>query len=215
MLLGCMDLLTLFALIAGIIIIGYFAELLFKKTHIPDVLLLIGVGIAIRFFFPIIDPLEFGMSATLFTTFALIYLLFQGALAIDFDSLFKSVKSASLLTIVSFVFTTLTASILSIILLGFSIPLALLFGMILGGTSSAVVIPLVKILPLQKKYGSSLILESAISDVLCIVGAMTLMNIILSGQITTEEVFKNLVSSFSLAIIIGAVAGLIWVFTIF
>jgi NhaP-type Na+/H+ or K+/H+ antiporter len=94
-----MELLTLFAIIAGIIIIGYFAELLFKKTHIPDVLILIAIGIGIRYFFPAINPLEFGMSATLFTTFALIYLLFQGALAIDFDSLFKSVKSASLLTV--------------------------------------------------------------------------------------------------------------------
>lgn len=210
-----MDPLTIFAIISGIIIIGYFAELLFKKTGIPDVLILIGIGILLRHFFENVHPESFGSGASLFATFTLIYLLFQGALAIDFKTLFSSVKEATALTFISFIFTTIITSILSIFLFGFSIQLSLLFGMILGGISSAVVIPLVRMLPLNKKHASTIVLESAISDVLCIIGAMTMINIIVSGQITGAEVFKNIITSFSLALIVGAVIGTLWTFTLF
>lgn len=210
-----MDALTTFALIAAIIIIGYFSELLFKRTGVPDVLILIAIGVVLRYFFEAVHPENFGGGASLFATFALIYLLFQGALAIDFKTLFQSVKEASKLTILSFLFTVLITSGLAMILFGFSIKLALLFGMIVGGTSSAVVIPLVRMLPINKKHGSALMLESAISDVLCIVGSMTMINIILSGEVSGAEVFKNILSSFSLAIIVGGIIGLLWVFTLF
>jgi NhaP-type Na+/H+ or K+/H+ antiporter len=210
-----MDTLTTFAVVAAIIIIGYFSELLFKKTGIPDVLILIAIGITLRHFFDAVHPENFGGGASLFATFALIYLLFQGALAIDFKTLFQSVKEASKLTILSFIFTVIITTGLTIILFGFDIKLALLFGMIVGGTSSAVVIPLVRMLPINKKHASALMLESAISDVLCIVGSMTMINIIISGEVSGAEVFKNILSSFSLAIIVGGIIGLLWVFTLF
>lgn len=210
-----MDALVTFALISAIIIIGYFSELLFKKTGIPDVLVLIGIGISLRYFFDAIHPENFGASANLFATFTLIFLLFQGALKIDFKTLFKSVTEATKLTIISFLFTVIITSGLSILLFGFNIQLAILFGMIVGGTSSAVVIPLVNMLPINKKEGSTLMLESAISDVLCIVGAMTMINIIVSGEVSGAMVFKDILSSFSLAIIVGGIIGLLWVFTLF
>jgi potassium/hydrogen antiporter len=210
-----MDILATFALISAIILIGYFAELLFKKTGIPDVLILIGIGITLRYFFEPIHPENFGGGASLFATFALIYLIFQGAMAIDFKTLFNSVKEASKLTIISFIFTVIITTGLTMLLFGFDIYLALLFAMIVGGTSSAVVIPLVRMLPINKKHGSALMLESAISDVLCIVGAMTMMNIILSGEVSGAEIFKSILSSFSLALIVGGIIGLSWVFTMF
>src|SRR6056297_2504602 len=128
-----MDALVTFALISAIIIIGYFSELLFKKTGIPDVLVLIGIGISLRYFFDAIHPENFGASANLFATFTLIFLLFQGALKIDFKTLFKSVTEATKLTTISFLFTVIITSGLSIILFGFNIQLAILFGMIVGG----------------------------------------------------------------------------------
>ncbi|MCC7574545.1 cation:proton antiporter [Candidatus Woesearchaeota archaeon] len=210
-----MNTLTMFTIIAAIIIIGYFSELLFKRTGIPDVLILITIGIFLRHYFEIIHPDNFGGGASLFATFTLVYLLFQGAMAIDFKTLFNSVKEASLLTIISFVFTVIITSILSMILFGLNIQLALLFGMIVGGISSAVVIPLVNMLPLNKKHGSTLMLESAISDVLCIVGAMTMMNIILSGEISGTQIFKEIISSFSLALVVGGIIGVAWIFTLF
>ena len=63
---------------AGLVILfGYLAEFLFKKFFIPDVLFLIIIGYILG---PdisgLIDPSGLGLSASIFTTFTLLFLLF-------------------------------------------------------------------------------------------------------------------------------------------
>lgn len=206
-----MEIISVFGILAAIIFIGFIAEVIFRKTNIPDVLILILLGILIGPVYEFVSPDSFGFSAQLFTTFALVFILFQGALSIDFKTLFRSLSSAIELTIFTFILTVLMVTGVGM-LLGFAWEMALLLGMILGGTSSAIVIPLVKNIDISEKYGLSLNLESAISDVLCIIGTITIIDILIEGQIVASGVFKNVLSSFSLALIVGTIAGLIWIF---
>jgi NhaP-type Na+/H+ or K+/H+ antiporter len=84
------EVISVFAIIAALVILGFLAEILFRKTRIPDVLLLIGAGILIATGFGWASIESFGFGAQLFTTFALVFILFQGALNIDFRALFHS-----------------------------------------------------------------------------------------------------------------------------
>jgi NhaP-type Na+/H+ or K+/H+ antiporter len=208
-----MSVLNTFAVIAAIIILGYITELIFKKTGIPDVLFLIGTGILLNTGFGWVSPNDFDVGAQLFATFALVFLLFQGSLNIDFKSLFRSFSSVAKLTFISFLLTVVTATgIMMLVFPSWGFPLALLAGMILGGTSSAVIIPMIAPMDnLQKRHKLILTLESAISDVLCIVGALTVITVIVTGQVSAAGVFKNVLSSFALALFVGAIFGLIWV----
>ena len=81
-----MDVVFAFAALGAIIIIGFFSALAFEKTKIPDVIVLIIIGlifgpIAITFF-----NVEFVSSSALnavapyFTSFALVIILFDGGL---------------------------------------------------------------------------------------------------------------------------------------
>jgi cell volume regulation protein A len=205
-----MEVISIFGVIAAIIALGFFSEQIFKKTNIPDVLILIIVGIIIGSFLQWARPDDFGAGSTLFTTFALVFILFQGALNLDFRTLLNSLFSTVKLTVLSFVFTVIVVTSIVYVLFG-DFMLAILVGMILGGTSSAVVIPLVKNLSMRKEYGLVLTLESAISDVLCIVGAITIINIHLTQQIVASGIFKTVLSSFALAILVGGVVGFIWI----
>ncbi|MCF7859226.1 MAG: cation:proton antiporter [Candidatus Cloacimonetes bacterium] len=207
-----MDVLSILAVFTGIIIIGYFSELLFKKTRIPDVLILILIGVLLRYGLGWVTPESLGEGTQIFATFTLVFLLFQGSLSIDFKTLFNSLKGATLLTISSFFLTVIIIGILSMILFQFTFTNALLLGLILGGTSSAVVIPLVKSLPLGKKQGSTLTLESAISDVLCIIGSITMINILTTGDVSGIGVAGDILSSFALALFFGSILGIIWVY---
>ena len=201
---------SIFLIFAGIIFLGYFAELLFKKSRIPDVLFLILAGVLLSSVFGIVGPDDFGLEATIFVNFALLYLLFQGSLNLDFRTLFASLRGAGALTVISFIFTVTIVTGLAMLIFGFSFIMALLLGFMLGGTSSAVVIPLVSQLPILKKYKSVLTIESAISDVLSIVGALTVITIITTGQVSGASVVKGVVGSFSVALVLGVVAGLLW-----
>jgi len=203
-----------FIIFAGIIFLGYIAEILFKKTRIPDVLFLIIAGILLGSVFEIVDTTSFGFIATVFVNFALIFLLFQGSLSLDFKTLFASLQGALLLTTISFIITVSVVTLASMLFFQLPFLLALLFGMMLGGTSSAVVIPLVAQLPLDKKIKSILTLESSISDVYSIVGALTVMSIILTGELSGAGVVSSVISSFAIALFIGGIVGLLWTVTI-
>jgi len=173
-------------------------------------LLLILIGIIIGNFFRWVDPQSFGDGAKLFSTFALIFILFQGALSIEFKSLIKSLSNTLNLTVISFFLTLIVVFSISF-LLGYPISISLLLGTILAGTSSAVVIPLVQNIDIRNKYGLVLTLESAISDVLCIIGTITILKVLKTGEIIPSLIFQNILSSFVLAIIVGAGVGFIWV----
>lgn len=207
-----MDILAIFAVIAAIVFIGFFAEIIFKKYNIPDVLLLIFVGIIIGSYLKWANQSTFGNSTELFTTFALIFLLFQGALSIDFKTLLKSLSSTVKLTILSFLFTVVIVFLIANVFLGYDFMISILMGMILAGTSSAVVIPLVSNVEIKEKHGLVLTLESAISDVLCIIGTVTVLEVINTGKVVASGIFHNVLASFSLALIVGTIIGIGWVF---
>ena len=205
-----MDVVIIFGVLCAIIFLGFIAEIIFKRTNIPDVLILICVGIFLSAGFGVVNGDTFGEGAKLFTTFALIFILFQGALSIDFKNLFSSVGKSAMLTIVSFFLTVLFVTPVAYLIFE-NILISMLVGMILGGTSSAVVIPLVNSLNISEKNKLVLTLESAISDVLVIVGALTILQIIQTGSIEASNIFQTLLTSFSLAIVVGVILGTFWI----
>lgn len=205
------DVISVFAVITGIIFLGFFAEILFKKTNIPDVLLLIFVGIFIGTFLNWIDVETLGDGTRLFTTFALVFILFQGALSINFKTLLEALGPTVSLTLLNFIFTVTAVSGVAYFILDYSLLLSMLVGTILGGTSSAVVIPIVHNLTgVKEKYKLTLTLESALSDVLCIVGTLTILQILLTGEVVASNIFNSILTSFALALIVGVAFGIAW-----
>ena len=86
-------------------------------------------------------------------------------------------------------------------------------GFILGGTSSAVVIPIVKGLDCSESTTSILTLESAITDVLCIIGTVGIATGIAGeAAVNTEKLVQHAALSFALALVFGIAAGVVWSF---
>lgn len=203
-----MEVFTAF-IVAGIVIFfGFIGDSIFKHTNIPDVLLLILVGVLLGPVFRIISIEFFSPVTTLFTTFALVFILFEGAVNINIQYLIRGIPRGFLLTILGFV---VSVAIITLISLTF-LPLhqSLLLGTILGGTCSAVVIPMVRRLKMGKDASSAAIIESAITDVLCIICVLTLINIINLGQFSFPQTLNTLLSSFTIALTLGVMAGFVW-----
>ncbi|MFW5705260.1 MAG: cation:proton antiporter, partial [Nanoarchaeota archaeon] len=206
-----MDIVSLFAVISSIILLGYISGYIFKKTGIPDVLILIGVGVVIRYGFKWLDPENLGAGSSVFTTFALIFLLFQGALNIDIKTLFESLSYVLKLTILHFILS-LGVIFGIVFFISGSVPASLIAAFILAGTSSAVVIPLINNIDIKERYGTILTMESAITDVLCIIGVLTLVRIFSPGSgVLPSEIFRSVLVSFALAIFVGVIIGYFWV----
>lgn len=198
-------------LIGGFVIfLGFLGDLVFKKTNIPDVIWLILFGIILGPLTGLVDVNRISSIAPIFTTFALIFILFEGALDLKFKEVFSGMASGGLLAIVNFIVSVGITTGISLLFKVELIP-AILLGSIVGGTSSAVVIPIVKKIEMNKKIKTSLLLESAISDVLCIVATLTIIEIIQIGTVDVANLIGGLLNSFVLATFIGMAGGYIWI----
>ncbi|MGV8162309.1 MAG: cation:proton antiporter [Candidatus Nanoarchaeia archaeon] len=203
-----MGIMLFFLIVALIIALGFIGEIVFKRTNIPDVIWLIFSGIILASMFPN-DIQTINVIAPIFTTFALIFIIFEGSLNLNIDKIFKSMFNSSLLSILNFVGTIIAVTLI-FYFSGVDYKLGILFGSIIGGTSSAVVVPLVKRLRISKSTSVILILESAITDVLCIVVAVSLIELFQLEYLNVTNVMGNILYSFLFAILLGIIFAIIW-----
>lgn len=206
-----MDVVPIFLGISSILFFGLLAEYFFKKTRIPDVLFLILLGIAIGpTWLNLISPDQVAFFAPLFTTFALLFLLYDGAFNINLVSLMRGLTKSMAITMFNFAASAaVTCGIM--LIFGFDIKISILTGFILGGVSSAFVIPVLKNMGIKGEIYSVLTLESAMTDVLCIVFSLGMLEVIKANVIDLQEIITSIVSLFAVATFVGIIAGIFWI----
>jgi len=206
-----MDVVILALLAAGFILFfGSFAEFIFKKFQIPDVLFLILLGFIIGpSAFGIVSPLDLAAVAPIFTTFTLLFLLFDGAFNINLSSLLSEFSESMLLTGWNF-FVSSLVGFLTLLLFGFTVTQSLFVGFALGGVSSSFVIPILKQLKISERLMSLLTLESALTDVFCIVFSLAVLEFVQLGTSSVQGTFAQIIALFAVGAAVGLAAGVFW-----
>ena len=201
---------TTILVIGLMVFFAHFLSLQFRKTNIPDVLVLMLVGIVIGPVLGIVTPEDFGKIGSLIATIALVVILFESGTSLNLDVLGKSLATTGMLTFWCFALTTVIVSLIGYAALDLSLLPALLLGATLGGTSSAVVIPMVGALQLSEKPATVLVLESALTDVLCIVGVFALLQVYTQGGVEPGRLVGGVMSALVFAAVIGVLGGIGW-----
>jgi cell volume regulation protein A len=209
-----MDVNLFLLLIASIIAIGFFSNWIFVKTRIPDLIWLLLLGLMIGPVFGIFDQTDAISLAPFFSAIALLIILFDSGLNMKLYKLIQEVPSGFVLAIVSFVFSIAIVTLSSFYILNLPLPLSILLGVIVGGTSSAIVIPIISQMPeFREKPSLILDVESAVSDALCIVVAIVVMQLIATtglGVAAISVAAKAVTASLSIAIVMGFICGVFW-----
>lgn len=198
------------AFIGFLIFAAHLFTEIFSRKRIPDVLLLMIIGLILGPIFHIIDAERMGSIGSVFSQITLIVLLFESGTKLSFNTLVNSLKGTTMLTLINFFVTFFVIGILGWWLLKFHPAVSFMLGAILGGTSSAVIIPIVGKINISEKSRTILILESAFSDVLCIVFALAILESLNIGKLQVGNIFGQIFSSFVLATIIGLAGALFW-----
>lgn len=202
---------SLTILFLGIIIfLAHWFSGIFDRKGIPDVLLLMLVGILFGPILKLVKHDDFGIAGPMFTSLTLVIILFEGGIGLNISELRKSLGGSLTLTAINFVVTTIAVSILSYMLFHLSVLESLTLGATLGGTSSAVVIPMVRQISMQEISRTYLVLESALSDVLCIVFALAFIEGIVGGEVQPGLIAGKIISSFVLASFVGFASAVVW-----
>lgn len=187
----------------------WFAEI-FSKKRIPDVLMLMFIGIIIGPLFKIVDANKLSSMGNVFGQLTLVILLFESGTELSFKTLADSIKNTIALTFVNFFFTFIAIGFLGWLALGMNPGISFMLGAALGGSSSAVAIPLVKQISIGEKSKTILILESAFSAILCIVITLAIFESYKYGEFRVGIIFGQVFSSFLLASLIGIIGSIFW-----
>ncbi|HPQ35165.1 MAG TPA: cation:proton antiporter [Tenuifilaceae bacterium] len=193
-----------------IVFVSHLFTGIFERKRIPDVLLLMIIGLFLGPVFGLISPADFGIAGPMFTTITLVIILFEGGLELRIDTLRNAIKGTSALTTANFFVTMIVVGLIGWLLFGLQPVAAFMLGSILGGTSSAVVIPMVRHLRIKEDSKTILVLESAVSDVLCIIFALALLETFDVPEVKVGLIIGKIISSFALAGVMGLVGAVAW-----
>ena len=205
-----MDIAPIVLFLGALVFLAHLFSGLFSRTKIPDVLLLMIIGLILGPVLGIVSPSDLGSVGPILATITLVILLFQSGTDLRLSMLQKALRGAVVITTINFVVTMAAIGITLHVVAGIGWTSALLLGAILGGTSSAVVIPMLAHLKIQKETSTVLYLESALSDVLCIVVALAFIQSQQFGGLDVGLIAGKIISSFLLAGIIGVLGALGW-----
>jgi cell volume regulation protein A len=198
-------------LIGVLVFFGHLLSAVFSWTRIPDVLVLMLVGILIGPVLGLVSPADFGKVGSAFTTIALLVILFESGTGLNVQVLRRALREAVVLTLASFVLAVFAVSLVGYFLLGLSVFMAVALGAILGGTSAIIVIPIVQMLRTEEKTKTVLLLESALTDVLCIVVTLAVLEAYaIGGNPNIGQILGRILASFLLAGAMGFLAGVVW-----
>ncbi len=203
-----------FFLIGVVLVIGFLATIIFERTRISTVLILMAFGFLIGPVFHIVDASEQSLIAQIspfIATLALIILLFDGGMMLDIRSVLRAVPKSTMFTFLVFAVTLLLV-MLFCWMIGWNPLIGALLGAIVGGTSSAIVIAMADKSGISREANAFLTIESTITDALCIISAMVVVEIIITASIVAGDIGHMFLASFLIALFMGAVAALVWLF---
>jgi cell volume regulation protein A len=206
-----------FLVAAVIIILGFLGEEFFKRTSIPDSILLLLFGVLLGPVFQLFAHEELLAITPYFAALALIIILFDGGLNMDIREAVKNSPRALVLAVSGWILNVLVTAALCKVLLGWRLLNGLLLGSIVGGGSSIIVIALIRKLKVTEKIETVLSLESILTDVLCTVGAFTAIDILLrevseeaAGGISLYAALGSVGVAFGVGILVGLGFGVAW-----
>jgi potassium/hydrogen antiporter len=198
-------------LVAGLVIVlGFLGEEFFRRTSIPDPILLLLFGVLLGPVLNVFTHEQLSSITPYFASLALIVILFDGGLNMNIRNAIKNSPRALILGIAGFLINVVVTALLCKYILGWRLLNGLLLGSILGGGSSIIVIALARKLGVDNGTETVLSLESILTDVLCTVGAFVIIDIILSGEVSVQAALGSVALAFVVGVVVGSLVGIAW-----
>ena len=193
---------------------GHYLAGVFERRGIPDVLGLMLIGILLGPVTGLVDAAKFGTMGSLFSNLVLVFILFESGTDLKISEVTKSFKESAGITIVGFFMTWLVLSVLTYFIFGLSILSCLFIGAALGGTSSAVVVGLVRKIAVTSKTSTTLIMESVETDVFTLAIPISILGLMITGEIQVHTVLSQFIASLLIALMIGIGGAFLWSMTL-
>ena len=197
-------------MLGGMVFAAHVFTELFSRRRVPDLLLLLIIGVLLGPIFKIVTPDAFGTTGDVFSTITLVIILFESGSELSLKIIQESFKGMISLTLISYFSIMVVLGILGHYCLGLPWVTSFFMGAVLGGAAEAIVIPLTKQLKISGNCKTTMVLETSFSTVICFIISIALLNAIQDNDFSFGKVVGNVISSFTLAGIIGFIGAVFW-----
>jgi cell volume regulation protein A len=197
-------------------IIGFIGDYLFKKINFPDILVLLALGYVAGPILNIVDPTWVAPAAPIIANLSLVIILFNGGLGLEFSQARASAPRAIALALVGIGASMTAAAAFVYYVLDWELMASLLLAAIVGGTSPAIVMPLIGRAKVSPEVSSILHIESALNGALVIVIALVILEVMTVGATGNigPAIAKAIGIRFLIGLGIGGAAGFAWLWVL-
>ncbi|MCK5181453.1 MAG: cation:proton antiporter, partial [Dehalococcoidia bacterium] len=204
------------AILGVLFTIGFLGDYLFKKISFPDILVLLALGYVAGPVLHIVDPAWVAPAAPVIAKLSLVVILFNGGLGLDFSEARANAPRAIALSLVGMAASMTVATAFVHYVLDWDLMSSLLLGAIVGGTSPAIVMPLVKRAKVSAEVSCLLNIESALNGALKIVIALVILEVMTVGATGNigPVIAKAIGMRFLIGLGIGGAAGFAWLWVL-
>ena len=182
----------------------------FSRRRIPDVLLLMLIGILVGPVLGFVTPANLDEIGPVLASLTLLFILFDSGIDMKLDMVRRYWSGVVQVTFFSFVVSMATVTLVAYFLVDLELKASMMLGAMVAGTAAAIVIPLVRRMRVSVKTRVTLTLESAISGVLCIVIALAFIEGYKLGNVSIGSMLGRVFASILMALVIGTVGGIVW-----
>ncbi|MDE1863057.1 MAG: cation:proton antiporter [Thaumarchaeota archaeon] len=203
---------VIFLTIGITILLAVLGDAFFKKTRIPDIIFLVLVGTMVGPILGIVDQASAIKIAPYFAALALITILFNAGLNLEIRTVIRTAHFALFLAVLGFAASVAAVSLLAVYLLGWQWPDAILLGVMLGGSSEAIVVGLVRGLLISEKTKYILSLESIMTGIFSYVPSFLLFGLVISGQFSIHSLGIAAAEEIATGLALGAGIGIPWLY---
>lgn len=200
-----------FILTGVIISLGFIGNYLFKRKGVPDNLILIFFGLLLGPVFHLVEPSSFAGIALIFSNLALLIILLDGGMNLNLFKVLGESPKAMVLGALNVVVSMVLTALFTWTFMGWDLIYGLMLGAMIGGTSSSIVISLVRKLDVSDRIVTLLSLESVFTDALVIVVSVTFLDILSNTRaMNLNEMAQSITSTLSIGVVFGLVLGVLW-----
>ncbi len=209
-----MDPIPILFLVSSIILLGFAASVLFKKTGLPDILVLIILGMI---FGPGLHILHEDIVCAIIEpvgALAIAVILFDSGLRLNLKEILKESPRALATAFLWFIASVFIVGYLLHYLTNMDLGPGLYLGASIGGLSAPVALGVLRKDIVPESIRTRVVIESIVSDVICIVFAMAILDSILMGYTNPRTVSGMILAKVSTGLVIGALIGVVWLLII-
>ena len=197
-------------LVGGLLVVAFLANRVFGLTRIPDVLVLMMLGVLLGPVLGLVQPGTLAQTTSLLGTLAIILVLFEGGLELNLRDTLKHFPGSFLLATLAYIFSMVLVAVTVVNRMGLPWSDGLLVGAVLGCTSSTVVLPVLQQLQAEEPVRVTLMLEASWGDVLAVLTVGLLLGMRSQGGAVAQGLVHGLWNQVGVALLFAIPGGVLW-----